>query len=146
MENKFQIMPYNENNISSDSLNKQPSNKLSNFNSLNQISSNSKIIQTNIISLNNVKSSRNLRQQKIQLNNKKKNMNINNLKRSETTIDLNLKYTENRDNTFHLNNNNKSTIATKDSNENNKNLETQDKKTGDDKVILEEENIKRGKK
>ena len=130
MENKFQIMPYNENNISSDSLNKQPSNKLSNFNSLNQISSNSKIIQTNIISLNNVKSSRNLRQQKIQLNNKKKNMNINNLKRSETTIDLNLKYTENRDNTFHLNNINKSTIATKDSNENNKNLETQDKKTG----------------
>ena len=145
MENKFQIMPYNENNISSDSLNKQPSNKLSNFNSLNQISSNSKIIQTNIFSLNNVKSSRNLRQQKIQLNNKKKNMNINNLKRSETTIDLNLKYTENRDNTFHLNNNNKSTFATKDSNENNKNLETQDKKTGDDKVVLEEENIKRKK-
>ena len=53
MENKFQIMPYNENNISSDSLNKQPSNKLSNFNSLNQISSDSKTIQTNIISLNN---------------------------------------------------------------------------------------------
>ena len=47
---------------------------------------------------------------------------------------INLKYTETRDNTFHLNNNNKSTIATKDSNENNKNLETQDKKTGDDKV------------